>query len=1010
VNIVAALRARASFVVLATLSAMAFGAISLKKLPSGIYPEVDFPRIVCVAHVGDLPPEVMQTTATRPLEESLATVPSVRRIRSRTIRGAVEISAQFEPGTDMWRALQQAESRVDAVKADLPPETELQVERVTPSALPILTFNVSGPDPRVVREAASYQLRPALTRVRGVGDVVVQGGDVREIEVALKPEALAAAHLRPSEIVDRLAAEDLLVAAGRALEEHQVLTVMVSSQQSSVEEIAALPVTMGAGGPEPLSAVADVFEGAEDRTINIAGPPGDVVVVSVSRLAGASAPDVAAAARSVVAGIALPAGVRVDKVYDQSELIDDAMHGVRDAIILGVALSFVVLAIFLRDLRAGVSAAVAVPITLLITFGAMRLVGQTLNLMSLGGLAVAIGLVVDDAIVIVEAIVRRAEEGLPIEVAAERGTSDLFAAVVGTTLTTIVVFAPLGLLAGVIGAFFGALAMTLSAAVLLSLVVSVTVVPLLAGRILKLRPAQGEGRLAVAYGRLVRRIVRHGVLSALVIVLLGAGGWVAWRHVGTGFLPTMDEGAFVLDFFFPPGTSLAESDRIARQIDRVLMTTPSVVTFTRRVGAEMGPAAATQQNRGDILVRLVSRDHRKSVFDVMDGIRDRVAKEVPEARVEFAQILQDELDDLSGNPRPIEVRIFGPDPTKLDDKAHLVAAKIENLDELEDFFNGIEGDVPTLMAKVKPREALQLGTSPDEVAKDLGVALGGKVAAKLRLGDRTIGVRVRLPDEIRFDPDQIENLPLAYGKPVPLSAVSTMDRPVGPSVLTRENLSPVIIMDAATKTGVDLGTAARAVKQHLEGIDLGRGYRFEVGGQVESAGDAQRELLGVLGLGVALVLGILIVQLRSLRLALVVLLGAPLALVGAIVTLVLAGVPLNASSLMGCVLLAGLVVKNGILLLERARHEHETGVPFAEALARAGERRLRPILMTTAATIAGLFPLALGFGAGSELQRPLAIATLGGLVLSTLVTLFAVPALAHALIPSRDGASKPPGA
>ncbi len=1010
-NLVAGLRKQAALVILLTLAAVAYGAFSLGALPSGIYPDVDFPRIVVVAHVGDLPPEVVQTVATRPLEEAIATVPGMRRLRSRTIRGATELSAQFAPGSDMWRTLQLVEAHIAEIRGELPADAELRIERVTPAALPIVTFNVTGAgdvDPRVLHDAATRVIRPALTKIPGIGSVEVQGGDVREYEVILRPAALAGAHLTPSQVADKLAGEDQLAAVGRAEADHQVLTVLAASEPTTAAEIGALPVATGPNGPILLSTLADVVEGAEDRTTNIAGPHADVVVITVSRATSASAPEVVGGAREVVdeliAKHALPAGVTVETVYDQSELIRDAMTGVRDAILIGIALSLVVLIAFLRDLRAGITAAVAVPITLVCTFGVMRIAGQTLNLMSLGGLAVAIGLVVDDAIVIVEAIVRRIEEGLDVPDAAARGTGDLFAAVVGTTLTTVVVFAPLALISGVVGSFFGALAVTLSAAVVLSLVVSVTVVPLVAGRLLRpRRQARAPGgRMSNAYGRALRVVVRHPILSVAAIVALAVGGGYAYTQTSTGFLPAMDEGAMVIDFFLPPGTSLEETDRIVRRLDHVLESTREIATFTRRTGAEMGPAAATQQNRGDILVRLVPRSQRRSVYDIMDSLRDRVAHEVPEARVEFVQVLQDVLDDLSGSPRPIEVKLFGPDHDVLEKLARDAGKKIEDLPELDDLFNGVEGSVPVLRVDVDNPAAQRLGVTAQQVIDDLDVSLAGRVAARMRRGDQSLGVRVRMPDGVRFDPEAIANLPLAYGAngdaPVPLSAVAKLSRPVGPSVLARENLSPVVILTAAIKPGGDLASATEDVAARLADLALPQGYRKEVGGQLESARQTRSDLAGVFGLGIALVLAVLLVQLRSLRLALVVLLGAPLALVGAFVTLAITGIPLNASSLMGCVLLAGLVVKNGILLLEHAQQHAAGAGGFPEAIAEAGARRLRPILMTTAAAIVGLVPLAAGLGAGSELQRPLAVATIGGLVLSTLVTLFAVPALAVVLM------------
>jgi len=1005
VNLVGSVRAHASLLWLATLGMLVFGAWSLRALPSGVHPEVDFPRLVVVARVADLPPEVIERTATRPLEEAIAAVPGITRLRARTIRGQTELDVQLEAGTDVWRALQLVQSQVAEIRTELPAEAVLQIERVTPTSIPIVTFNLEGRvDPRVLRETALRVVRPALSRVPGAGLVTVQGGDVREIEVVIRPEALAAAHLEPRELADQLEQSDFVSAVGRTSDAHQVLTVVAASEHVSPQAIAALPIRARDGGVLRTGDLADVFEGAEDRSLTAVAPSGDAVVVMVARSPSASAPDVARGARRVVDALArshtLPPGVEIHTVYDQSVLVDDAITSVRDAIALGVVLSLLVLALFLRDVRAGLSAAIAVPVTLLSTFGVMRLCGQTLNLMSLGGLAVAIGLVVDDAIVIVEAIVQRLERGEGVDEAAEHGTADLLAPVVGTTLTTVIVFAPLPLIAGVVGSFFAALAVTLAAAVLLSLFFSVTLVPLTAAKLMRARSAKqvGASSLTRAYGRAVRLIVRRKYTSLAVAAGLCALAAVASSGVGVGFLPTMDEGAFVLDFFMPQGTSLEETNRIATRIDRILSGTAGIQTFTRRTGAEMGPATATEQNSGDILVRLAPAAQRRDVYAIMDEVRAKVATEVPEARTEMVQMLQDVLDDLSGRPNPLEVRILGPDPAQLDLLAHRVAERIGELPDLEDFFDGIEGAVPTLRADVDPRATQRLGITPADVREDLAVAIAGREVSQVRVDNQSVGVRVRGPDRIRFDPQAIAAMPLAVGDAVvPLWSLAHVAKQSGPSVLRRENGSPVVLLTAGVRHGADLGAVVRKVHERLAGLVLPQGYRLEVGGLYETSVQAQAELLSVLGLGLLLVLCVLLVQLGSLRLSLVVLLGAPLGLLGALVTLRLTGIPLNVSSLMGGVLLAGLVVKNGILLLERARTERASAPDFGEAVARAGERRVRPILMTTAATIAGLFPLVLGLGAGAELQRPLAVATLGGLVVSTLVTLFLMPALAAAV-------------
>jgi len=992
------LEGRASLVWLAAIALAVLGGAAVLTLPSGIYPEMDFPRVVVVARLGQEPPEIIEAALTRPLEEAVAVVPNVRYVRARTIRGATELSVQLVDGTDPLLAEQLIRAAVEGV--DAPVGTAFQIERVLPTSVPVVTFNVGGAaDARDLRDLADRVLRPALVRIAGVGGVEVQGGREREIEIVIRPAALAEHRITPSQLADRLATQDLLVGVGRVYDQHQTLPVLVDAQPRDLAAIAALPIAQGPGGPVPLSAVADVVDGTADPEVMVSGPDGDSVVITVSRLPGASTPQVVEGARAALASLAragtVPAGVRIEAVYDQAALVDESIASVRDAILIGIGLALVVIALFLRDPRAGLVAAVPVPLSLLATFAAMRATGITLNLMSLGGLAIAIGLVVDDAIVITEGIMRRLEDGATPSAAAREGLGDLFAAVVGTTLTTVVVFAPLALLSGITGSFLGALAGTLSAAVLLSLIYSVTIAPLLARIVLRARPTVvTRSRATAAVARLIRWIVGHrAVAVAAALVLLG-GGVLAMREVKTGFLPAMDEGAFVLDFFLPPGTSLEETDRIARRIDKILATTPEITTFTRRTGTEMGPATATQQNRGDIMVRLVGPDHRGSIDDVIDEVRGRVEEEVPEARVEFVQVLQDVLADLAGNPSPIEIKLLGDDPRELERFAAKAGEALEPLPMLDDFFDGVEGDVPVLRLTVDRTLAGSLGLDADTVIADLDVALRGRIVAQVQAPSRTLGVRVRFPDKIRFDATAIESTPIAWGTTsLPIGTVLDTTRPPSPSVLRREGLRPAVIMTAAVADG-DLGGAERAVTATLAKIGVPRGIQVEVGGQAASASAAQIELIRVAVIGAALVLLVLVVQLRSLRLSLVVVLGAPLAVVGALAVLWATGIPLDVSSLAGCILLVGLVVKNGILLLEHAQLELAAGVDLADALVAAVERRLRPIVMTTLATIAGLAPLAAGIGAGASLQRPLAVAVIGGLVLSTAVTVVIVPGLA----------------
>ena len=564
------------------LGALAVGGVVVAgSMPSGIYPEVDFPRIVVVARQGDAPAAEVQRSIVRPLENALATVLGVERIRSRTIRGATEMALQFAPGTDMWRALQLTESRIGEARVELPRDSEISVERLNTTSFPIITFNLAGAiDPRRLRELGEFVLRPALSRVHGVGRIEVLGGDVREVEVILDLDRIAALHLRPADVAERIRASTVLKSVGRLSQNHDLVTVLVSGEPRRLEDIRTIPIATAAdGSPIPLGSLARVEEGAEDRRLTVGGPEGETVLVSVSRLPGASTPDVVARVRKVTDDIArtstFPPGVTLTPVYDQAALVEESVRSVRDAILIGVALCVVVISLFLRDVRAGLVAALAIPLTLGGTFVFLRAFDVSLNLMSLGGLAVSIGLVIDDAIVVVEAIGRRMESGATPHDAARDGTHALAAAIVGTTATTVIVFVPLSQLEGVVGRFFGALAVTLSSAVLLSMVVALLAVPIAAARWLRPRAPSARRRVTDgAYARTLTFILKYPALGIVGVVILAAAGIVGARHVNTGFLPTMDEGAFVLDYFLPSGTTLEDTDAAARKIEAVLKRTP----------------------------------------------------------------------------------------------------------------------------------------------------------------------------------------------------------------------------------------------------------------------------------------------------------------------------------------------------------------------------------------------------------------------------------------------------
>jgi CzcA family heavy metal efflux pump len=1013
-------------IVLLTLLVAAAGALAATSLPSSIYPPLVFPRVMVIAHAGTIPGRSMMLTVTRPIEQALMEVPGMRRVRSRTFRGAAEISAQFDPAADMVVALQQVQSRIAEIRGSLPADTDIEAERLTPATFPIYAFNLSGGlSSAELRDNAFYVIRPALARVPGVGHVEVLASDEREIEVIVDPAKLLAARLTVDDVSDALKSTNQLSPIGRYSEDGIQHLILASGLWNDLSGIGDTPIPKVREDDKTTIAVhvrdvATVVTGSPDRTTLVVSNGGDSAAVTVSQQVGANILDVRRGVETALTdlGKSLPAGLHLNKTYDLAEFVAASIANVRDAILIGGFLAVLVLLLFLRNWRLTFVASVTLPLTVLATFLFMWLFGESINLMSMGGLAVAIGLVIDDAVVVVESIHRRIDEGAGTTAVAA-ATKELFKPVVGSTFTTVVVFAPLGMLSGVVGQFFRALSLTLSVAVLVSLVLAFTLIPLLARWLLVEKktssdvpaaPATNDtsaDSLAAAEAHPTHTHPRkHSPLhpgslpiapaaAYLIALVLAIGAYFTYGLVGTGFLPAADEGGFVIDYLTPAGSSLEATDERMKKVEAILAQTPEIASYVRRTGSEMG-MFATAQNTGDLLVRLKPRgDRGRSADEIINGLRDKLEEAVPDTEIEFVQLLQDMIGDLEGAPTPIEVKIFGDDVEVLSGLADDVEKKLEAMKDADGVVDvvGMEESGPEATWQVDAVAASRLGLTVEQVTDQLSHALLGNVATDLRLLDRTIPVRVRYPDSARFNPDALAHIPVrgANGTTVPANALVKAGDDVAQVELMRENLRQMALVTARLE-GSDLGTAVGKIQTMMAGMKLPTGYTWEVGGQYQSQRQAFSELLLVFAIATTLVFVILVAEFRHFTPAVLILAAAPLSLSGAFLLLWMTGTDLNVSSAMGMILLVGLVVKNGIVLLDFAEHRRAEGATIDDAIAMAAETRLRPILMTTLCTLFGLLPLALGLGAGAELQKPLALAVIGGLTLSTAVTLYLVPA------------------
>ena len=1000
-NIVAFCRRNRYAVLLLTALLMGAGLFSLFLLPSNIYPELNFPRIVILAHSGDLAPDQMLLQVTRPLEESASTVLGVRRVRSKTIRGSMEISVLFRPDMDMQYALQLLQARVSEAQSALPPATEVEVERLTPELFPVISLILNGDVPASdLRDYAFYVLRPLISRVPGVGRVEVQASDTREISVIADPQKLLAYRLSLVDVADRLRSTNEVSSVGRLQKDYQQYLVLTTSQFTSLDQIRDTVVSLEGSTPVRLRDIAEVRDGVEDRRTLITGNGKTAALLNISRQIGGNILEIAGQIKDQVAhlGSAIPHTLRISVVYDLAEFVQTAVANVGEAVALGGLLAVLVLFLFLREGRSTLIAAITLPLSVLGTFFFLYLAGGSLNLMTLGGLAIAIGLVIDDAVVVIENIYRHLGEKQPPSAAAELGTRELLAPVIGSTATTLVVFLPLGLLQGVVGEFFRALCLTLGVSVLLSLLFAVTLIPLLSERFLSVRSHQ---RSSDHFIEPVLRVYERGVRWALghrktvvgvTLASLVLGGFL-YGNLETGFLPEMDEGGYVLDYWTPPGTSLAETDRILRDIEVRIARMPETASFSRRTGAELG-LFATEQNRGDILVKLTPRSQRKrTVDDVIADMRAQILENIPGVRVEFVQILQDMIGDLEGNPEPVEVKLFGPSMPVLERLAAEIGLKIRKIPGIVDYGGPLRGN-PEVVFHVDPGRTARAGMSVEQVSQQVSAGLLGITETSFREGDRTIPIRVRFPDSFRMNRTNIQQFPIVTPsrQVVPLQSLAEVEEVRGESQLSRENQRLMVALTARLENR-DLGSAIGDVRRVLAETPLPVGCTYEIGGQYESQQRSFRQLLAVLSLALAAVLTVLVAQFRSFRESFCILSAAPLSLVGVFAMLLITRTPLNVSSFMGVILMIGLVVKNGIILFDYVQKLRAGGMSLEEALVAAGRIRMRPILMTTLATLFGLLPLALGLGSGAELLKPLALAVIGGLTLSTFITLLVTPVL-----------------
>ena len=1014
-----------------TISLALVGGYLAFRIPVSVFPNTNFPRVVIGVDNGVMPIDQMLVMITRPIEDSMNDVPGLERVVSITSRGSAEVDLFFDWRNDMILTLQRVDAVVARLQAELPATVKVETHRLTFATFPIIGYSLTSDTLSQDRlwEIATYDIKPRVNRLNGVASVLIQGGRVPEFQVTPDPARLVASGITVADILDAIRRTNLIDSPGLFEHNHQLVLGLVSGQVHSPEEIGHIVVKNSPPGVAVrIGDIATVRRSVAPVYTMVTANGKSAVLLGVNRQPDSNTLAVADEVHRQIKDLRLPPGVQLEPFYDQSTIVRDAISSVRDAVLIGIVLSVVILILFLRDWGASLIAGLVIPATLLITCMALELFGQSFNLMTLGGLAAAVGLVIDDAIVVLEniALHRDAGQGRLSSIASALG--ELAVPLVGSTVTPIVVFLPLITIAGVTGAFFRALAITMSVALLVSLFLAMTWTPTLSQFFLRAKKggqapappsmASGEldahallaaeeshltgffGRVVNFYSDLMRRMLRRPLLlflSSAAIMLLS---FVCYKLLETDLLPKMDEGGFILDYYTPPGSSLTESDRILQHIEGILKATPEVENTSRRTGLQLGLAAVTEANRGDYTVRLKRRRDR-DIEEVIEDVRTQIKKQEPAADVEFVQVLQDMIGDLSNEPEPIVIKLYSQDPQALLAAAPRVADAITKVKGVVDVLDGVENTIsgPASTFQVNSLTAARSGFTPEEVAVNASAILEGEPAATpVVLNDRSYPIRVRFPDSIRGSLEQMMNTPIisATGRTATLGSLATLANDPGQTEIRRENSQRLMEVTARLE-GVGLSSGVAAVQKAVGGLHLPSSIRVEYGGTYREQQKSFRDLLQVLVLALLLLFIVLLFEFRSFSAPAAILASALLSTFGALFALLATGSTFNIASFMGIIMVVGIVAKNGILLLDADQRFRGLGFSAEEAMIQAGRRRLRPIAMTALATVAGMLPLALGLGAGSKMLKPLAITVIGGLLSSMVLSLVFTPAIHYRL-------------
>lgn len=981
------------------------GVIAYENLKTSLFPEITFPKIKIIADAGLQPVERMMVTVTRPLENAVKQVPGLKLVRSTTSRGSCEISAFMNWNTDIDLSQQRIESRINQIRNVLPPDINISVEKMNPSILPVMGYTLEShsKSPIELRQIATYTIKPFLSQVEGVAEVRVSGGKAKEYWVELDKNKMSSLNLTPQQVNTALSQTNFIRSNGY-LSDYKLLYLTITdaavTTKSDLED-----VVVSNNGHRVLQikdiAWVSIQEGVEYTKINANGH--DAVLIAVIKQPEANLITLTQEMEKKIKLLQdiLPAGVSVKPYYIQADFVNDSVKSVTDSLWIGLGLAIIVAIIFLRSLRASSTILITIPLTLCLTVMVLYGIGYTLNIMTLGAIAAAIGLIIDDAIVVVEQIHRTHEEypDLESDDLVHKAIGYLFQAMLGSSLSTIVIFIPFLLMTGVAGAYFKVMTNTMIIALVCSFFVTwicLPVVYLLLGKQVKPSKRKETEVHTVKNQAWVMWFIKKPMFSFGAIVVFILVIILVLPKLQTGFLPEMDEGSIVLDYKSPPGTSLQETDRMLKEVEQIIIKIPDVETYSRRTGTQMG-FFITEPNNGDYLIQL-KKERRRTTEEVISEIRNKITATQPSLEIDFGQVIGDMLGDLMSSTQPVEIKIFGDNHSKLTALSTAVAAIVSKVRGAADVFDGVVIAGPSINVRPIYNQLAQYGISVVDFQYQLQMALEGNPAGTVLEKEQLSTIRLVYPNSRKYNVEGIKSMQLFLpnGKLVPITNLAIININTGDAEIERENLQAMGVVTARLENR-DLGTTIQDIKQQVSNsIHLPPGYHIEYGGAYAEQQQSFKELFMILVSSSLLVFAVILFLFKDFKIAAVILFIAVLGISGSYLALFLTHTALNVGSYTGLIMIIGIIGENAIFTFLQFKEScKENNVQ--EAIVYAISTRLRPKLMTALGAIIALMPLALGIGAGAQLHQPLAIAVIGGFIAAMPLLLIVLPSMINLL-------------